>query len=90
MDAREQELLLVLRRQVLVVVPVLGLVLVLVLGLVVVLVLVLGLVVVLVLILELLLILQRQVLGDWTRLQQELQLGGSLQHPVSGLCSDSS
>ena len=37
-----------------------------------------------------LLVLRRQVLGDRAGLQQELQLGGSVYHPVPGLCSDSS
>ena len=50
------------------------------------LVLVLGLI----LVLELLLVPWRQVLGDRARLQQELQLGGPLQHPMSGLRTDSS
>ena len=50
------------------------------------LVLVLGLI----LVLEHLLVPWRQVLGDRARLQQELQLGRSIQHPVSGLCTDSS
>ena len=36
-----------------------------------------------------LLVLRRQVLGDRAGLQQELQLGGSVYHPVPGLCSDS-
>ena len=33
-------------------------------------------------------VLRRQVLGDRAGLQQELQLGGSVYHPVPRLCSD--